>query len=112
LKSKFAIAILAVVIVTSNTWWAIKTLDNGISSTYSKASYETVSEHFEQTMAIAQVLTRPSVSKADVIAAASQSAKTPAPYEKLGYTWIGQIGLKFNQQGQLTHIITSEDEAK
>ena len=112
LSSKLVITVLSVALVSSNTWWAIKTFDSGISSTYLRASYETVDEQFQQIKAVAQVLTKPSAAKVDVISAASRSAKTTTPYEKLGYTWVGQIGLKFNSQGNLVHIITSEDEAR
>jgi hypothetical protein len=106
------IATLSALLVGSNAWWAYKALDGGISYTYLSASYETASELSEQTKAIVQVLTQPSASKPQVLAAAARAAKSSAPYEKLGYTWVGQLGLKFNEHGRLVHVITSEAEAQ
>lgn len=106
------IGILLVCLVGSNTWWAYRAIDDGISYTYLNASYDTAAELSEQTRAIVQVLTQPSALKPEVLAAAARASKAAAPYEKLGYTWVGQLGLKFNEQGRLVHVITSEAEAR
>jgi uncharacterized membrane protein len=112
LKSKLVISVLSVLLIGSNAWWAYAILDNGISYTHLKSSYEDMSELSEQLNAVVQLLTKSSPTKSDVLAAATRSSKTTMSYEKLGYTWIGQLGLKFDQQGRLVHVITNEDEAQ
>jgi uncharacterized membrane protein len=111
-KSTFAIVTLSALLVGSNAWWAVKVMDGAISYTYLSASYDTASALSEQTKALVQVLTQPAASKSEILAAVERTAKTTDSYEKVGYTWVGQLGLKFNEQGRLVHVITSEDEAK
>jgi hypothetical protein len=99
-------------LVATNFWWGYRALDGGVSYTYLKASYDTESELLRQTKAVLGVLAGPSASKSAVLSAAQAAAPGVSMHEKLGYTWVGQLGLKFNEQGRVVHAITSEQEAQ
>jgi hypothetical protein len=111
-KATVAIVGLAALLLGSNVWWAFKVLDGGVSYTYLRASHDSTAEMLAQLRAVLDVLTEKSASRSEVLAAAQSAASGATPYEKLGYTWVGQVGLKFNEQGRLSRVITSEQEAK
>jgi hypothetical protein len=106
------IGLLAALLVFTNLWWGYRVLDGGVSYTYLKDSYDTEAELLRQTKAILSVTAVSSASKAEVLAAAQAAAPGAATHEKLGYTWVGQLGLKFNEQGRVIHAISSEQEAR
>jgi hypothetical protein len=105
------IGFLLALLVGTNLWWSSRVLDGGFSYTYLKPSYDTQAELLRQTTAILNVAAKLNGSMAKVLAAAQSAAPGVAMHEKLGYTWVGQLGLKFNEQGRVIHVITSEQEA-
>ncbi len=111
-KTTLAIGALTIGIIASNVWWATKVLDGGISYTYLKASNDTATEQLNQTMAVLNSLTKENASKQDIVAAARGGASDTTEYEKLGYLWVGQIGLKFNESGRLIKVVTNESDAQ
>jgi hypothetical protein len=111
-RATVAIVVLVTLLLGSNLWWAFKVLDGGVSYTYLRASHDSAAELLVQMRAVLDVLTQKSASRSEVLTAVQSAASGATPYEKLGNTWVGQLGLKFNEQGRLSHIITSEQEAK
>ena len=55
------------------------------------------------------VVARPGVSRSEVIAAAKQSSTDKDSFEKDGFIWVGKIGLRFNDNGQLVKAEKSWD---
>jgi hypothetical protein len=108
-KATAVIGALVLILVGSNLWWASRVLDAGISLTYARASEETTSELLTQTLAVLPVVARTGVSREQVVAAARITKDRVEPYEKEGYVWVGQLGLKFNPQGQFEKAIAGPE---
>ena len=104
IRSKTVIAALALALVASNAWWAYQAIDNGITRSYAEVSYSTTSELLKQTVAILNLDVSSNPKREHIIRAAQLGDPTNAPFEKEGYLWVGQLGLRFNEQGQLTKV--------
>ena len=111
-RYKVASGVLAIALVGSNVWWAMKSLDEGITRTYLKASVDQTAEQLAQAIALLPVVARPGATRAQVISAASTGAMPLDPYEKGGFLWVGSLGLKFNSDGQLEHVTTVEKDSE
>ena len=106
-KCRVSVIALVVALVASNAWWATRVLDAGITQTYMTASFETTAELLNQTLAVLSVVAKPGVSRDEVITTAKSKGDTAAPFEKDGYVWVGQLGLRFNEQGRFIKATTS-----
>ena len=100
-RAKGAIVLLAVTLVASNLWWVYCLLDTGVTQTYMSVALDDNKQALAQTLALLPVVARPGVSRSEVLAAARSAEPSAAPFEKDGFVWVGQIGLKFNERGQL-----------
>lgn len=101
-RSSIAIAVLAAALVASNVWWAYLAIDRGISRAYLQATYDTDSALLKQALA---VLAKPAASKAEILAAVRGSTASGQPYDKDGFVWVGELGLKFDSYGHLVKAI-------
>jgi len=106
-KCRVSAIALVVALVASNAWWATRVLDAGIIQTYMTASFETTAELLNQTLAVLSVAAKPGVSRDEVITAAKSKSESAVPFEKDGYVWVGQLGLRFNEQGRFVKATTS-----
>jgi hypothetical protein len=95
------IVLLVVALLGSNAWWAYRTLDAGVTQTHLGASLDDNKQALAQTLALLPVVARAGVSRSDVVAGARLPGSQDQPFEKDGFVWVGKIGLKFNEQGQL-----------
>ena len=100
-RSKGVFVLLAVTLVASNLWWAYHLLDMGVAQTYMGVALDDNKQALAQTLALLPVVARPGVSRSEVLAAARAAEPSAAPFEKDGFVWVGEIGLKFNERGQL-----------
>jgi hypothetical protein len=100
-KSSFLMAALTVALVASNAFWLYKTVDSGVSYSYLNDSYQGARSTALQALAILPVATRVDSSQPEVVAAAAKAAGGADAFEKDGYTWVGNIGLKFDTAGRL-----------
>jgi hypothetical protein len=100
-RTSVAIAVLGAALVASNAWWAYKSVDRGISATYLDASYTTNTTLMQQALAVLSLTVQHNFKKSDVIAAAQAHSNVP-PFEKDGYVWVGDLGLQFDANGQLS----------
>jgi hypothetical protein len=108
-KAAIAISALVLTLVGSNLWWASRLLDAGITQTYARASQESTSELLIQTLAVLPVVAKAGASQAQVVEAARLANDRTEPYEKEGYVWVGQLGLKFSPQGQFQRAIAGAE---
>ena len=81
-RSKGAIVLLVVALVASNLWWAYRLLDTGVTQTYMGVAFDDNKQALAQTLALLPVVARPGERSS-------------------GRFWVGKIGLKFNERGQL-----------
>jgi hypothetical protein len=101
--------ILAALLIFTNGYWLYHTIDNGIRQTYQKVSSDNAYEELRQVRAIMAVTLKGEVSRDAVISAATKAANNSAPFEKNGFTWVGQLGLKFNDAGKLIALANEGD---
>jgi hypothetical protein len=111
-RSTLTILGLSVALLVSNAWWFFKMLDAGITATYQGVSLEDTSEALAQSLAVIRAAVRPDATRAQIIAAATKAAKHPESFEKHGFLWIGQLGLKFNDSGRLQSVATSGEPSQ
>ena len=104
---KKVIWLLTIMLVASNTWWAYQLVGAGVSATYRDQSLQEHRGALAQALAILPVAVRIESTRTEVIEAAQQSAPNGEPFEKDGYTWIGHIGLRFDQNGRLAELVPS-----
>jgi hypothetical protein len=109
-RSRITIILLAVALVASNAWWAYRLLDAGMSQTYLRASYDTTSEVLTQTLAVLPVVAKPGASRAEILAAARIPNDLVGPFEKEGFVWVGQLGLKFDEHGRFVKAVAGPQE--
>ncbi len=99
---RLTIVLLVIALVGSNAWWAYRTLDASVTQSYIGASLDDNKQALTQTLALLPVAARAGVSRSEILAAARLPGSEDEPYEKDGFVWVGKIGLKFHEQGQLT----------
>jgi hypothetical protein len=105
-RSSIAITVLGVALIASNAWWANKSIDRGISAGYLDASFTTNTTLMQQALAVLALTVQRNFKKSDVISAA-QAPSNVAPFEKDGYLWVGDLGLQFNAEGQLSNVVAA-----
>src|SRR5687768_14421581 len=93
--------VLAIALVGTNAWWAYNSIDRGISLAYLQLSYATESELLKQSLSVLNASASSSVTRDQILQAAQLNDPTNAPFEKEGYVWVGQLGLKFGSDGKL-----------
>lgn len=106
-KPALAIVLLGLALVASNVWWAYRALDAGISYTYLSVSAEESQQGLAQALAIIKATANHGATRAEVIAAAKKAAPGLEPFEKEGYLWVGSLGLRFNEAGQLVEAVSA-----
>ena len=100
-KTKIIIIALIIAIVASNGWWAYRLLDTGVTLTYTGVSLEDNKQALSQALALLPVVAEQGVTREKIIRAAHLPGDKFEPFEKDGFVWVGKIGLKFNDRGQL-----------
>ena len=108
--STAVIAILFALLVASNAWWAYHAIDAGVTATYQQESFRSTQEALAQALAVLPVAASPTATKEQVILAARRGPGGPASYdtfEKDGFTWVGQLGLRFDDAGRLVEASPS-----
>lgn len=108
MKKNIIILVLTLGLVTSNVWWAYRVLGAGVSYTYQDDSLRLIQEALQQSLAIIKASSSPRATRESVLAAAMKSASAPVdPFEKDGHIWVGSIGLKFSEKGELVEAVPS-----
>lgn len=98
------ITILVVVLIASNAWWFYCLIDAGVTQAHTADSRNDNQQALRQALSLLPVVARPRVSRSEVVAAARLPGDSTVPFEKEGYVWVGRLGLKFNDQGQLVEV--------
>ena len=103
-RCKLAVAVLLLVLLASNAWWAYALFDAGMSRSYLGAALDDNRIALAQVIALSGESARVGASRESMIAAAASAAAAAEPFEKDGYLWIDRVGLKFDQDGRLIDI--------
>jgi hypothetical protein len=100
-KTTVAIGLLSGALVATNVWWAYQLLDSGVTLTYQEDSLRMNERALSQALAVIRVVAAPEAKREDVIAAVTAAAHdTSEPFEKEGYLWVGDLGLRFSDTGR------------
>jgi hypothetical protein len=103
-RSQRGVVVLIVLLVGTNAWWAYRTLDNGVTQTYLNDSMEHASRGFNQAVAILPLVAR-GANRDEIVSAARQASKLDSPpFEKDGYVFVGELGLKFDSAGKFLEV--------
>jgi hypothetical protein len=95
-----AIVGLSVLLVASNLFWVYTVLDGGVSFTYLQSSYDNARGTALQAIAVSAEVARSTATRQSVIDAAAQIQPGVDPFEKEGFVWVGDIGLRFDDTGK------------
>jgi hypothetical protein len=68
-------------------------------------AYETTSELLTQTLAVLPVVGKEGATRNEIVTAARVPNDRTEPYEKEGFVWVGQLGLKFNTRGKFEKAV-------
>ena len=109
-RSRAVIGSLALALVASNAWWSYRLVDAGITQTYMRVTIDDTAKVLRQTLALLPVAARPGISRAEVIAVARLHDSTES-FEEEGFVWVGQLGLRFDDQGILSEVVDGPDKA-
>ena len=110
-KLRTTVFLLSLGLVVSNVWWAYHSLDEGITLAYFQESYRVRSHLLAQTVAILPIVAEPGASQAEITTAAQLQNNRINPHEKDGFVWVGQLGLQFNDEGQLVKVVAGINDA-
>ena len=80
-------------------------MEAGVSYTYQGVSLELSRESLSRALAIIRVPGACDASRRQVIKAAQQASPSVAPFEKEGYVWMGELGLRFDASGHLVEVM-------
>ncbi|RIX47530.1 MAG: hypothetical protein D3M94_07605 [Rhodocyclales bacterium GT-UBC] len=105
-RTTVSISLLVLALVVTNAWWAYRLLDAGVSYTYQGVSLEENQQALSQALAIIKVLGANKASREQVVEAAQKSWPSTEPFEKDGYFWVGRLGLRFNETGNLVEAVS------
>jgi hypothetical protein len=100
-RSTVVIAGLFALLVGSNALWLYALVDAGVSHSYLQSSHATARATAVQALGLLPEVARPGISRQDLIEAAQRMRPGSEAYEKEGFVWIGDIGLRFDGTGRL-----------
>jgi hypothetical protein len=100
---KIWLVILSLSLLLSNLWWLYRSIDFGVTHTYAMAQCESDRFALSQLEAILPVALNPGHTQEQIVSAVHIDAED-SPFEKEGYLWVGQLGLKFDASGRLAQV--------
>lgn len=96
--------LLALLLVTSNAWWAYQAFDQGVSLAHAKVSLEGNARALDETFALMPMILAGDTSQNTLLGHLESKAGVEDTFEKDGFFWTGRIGLKFDEDRRLTEI--------
>ncbi len=103
---KLAVAVLVVLLLVSNAWWAYVFIDSRVSHGYQSHELEQYRQAMLEALALLPVAASPTATRREVVEAAQRrAAYSVEPFEKDGYVWVGRLGLKFDGKGRLVEAV-------
>ncbi len=100
-RSTIAILGLSVLLVASNVFWVYAFIDASVTYTYLQNSFENARGTALQALALLPEVARSSATRESAIEAARRVQPDSEPFEKEGFVWVGDIGLRFDSAGTL-----------
>jgi len=99
--STIAILGLSAGLIATNVFWLYKMVDAGISYTYLQTSYNDARGTALQALALLPEVARQSTTRQAAIDVVQRVQPGSMLFEKDGFVWVGDIGLRFDSAGRL-----------
>lgn len=106
-RATLTTALLLVLLLATNACWAYQALDTGVTMTHREETFRLTHKGLVQALAILPLVADSSSSPEQIIAAAGQASSDSEPFHKEGFTWVGSLGLRFNDEGRLVEAVPS-----
>jgi hypothetical protein len=103
-SQKLIIGLLGIFLVASNVFWVYTTFDNGITLTYTEDSLRHSANSVNELVAVIPLVAKGEKREAIISAAVKATKLEVEPFEKEGYTWVLDLGFKFNEAGNLVSV--------
>ncbi|MEQ8269318.1 hypothetical protein [Algiphilus sp.] len=103
-RSNLTTVLLVGGLIVSNAWWAFSALDSGVTYTYQQDQLQLERESVTQLLAVSNAIAGGATTKEELVVVASQTANTPLAFEKGGFVWVGAIGLRFDESGEIIEL--------
>ncbi|HEX6592904.1 MAG TPA: hypothetical protein VF050_12985 [Moraxellaceae bacterium] len=103
-RKKVALAAVITGLMITNLLAIHAAVDCGISLTYLDDSATHSGMALQQTRAILPLVAKGAERQAIVQAVQATQTAPVAPFEKDGYLWVGELGLKFDQDGHFLEL--------
>ena len=103
-RSTVAIVTLSVALAATNLWWFYHAVDSGSAAADRESQYQLEHEALAQALAVLPVAARTDSTPAEVLAAAAKAASHKGSFQKDGFTWVGELGLRFGDGGRLSAV--------
>ena len=108
-RNTLVITLPSIFLIGSNLVWAYMMVDDGVSYSYLEDSYNHARRTAVQAIAVISAASRDSATRQSVIDAASSAGSGGRIFEKDGFVWVGDIGLRFNEAGRLVEARPAVD---
>lgn len=99
---KWIITILITLLFTTNAFWLYSAIDNGVTVSYRDQQIHEIDETRKQLMASLPEIAN-NLSKEEIIKITKKHTNQK-PYEKNGCSWVGWLGLKFDETKKLQSV--------
>ena len=93
---------LGALLILSNLWWLYVTFDNAVTAHYRDDQLSVTQRTLEDALELAP-LASTGLEKAALIAEAERLYEDDS-FEKDGCAWVGNLGLKFDDNQRLVHV--------
>jgi hypothetical protein len=103
-RTTIAILLLGAALVVTNVGWAYRALDCGVTVAYQSDSLGMHERALAQALAILRA-SSPQAKREDIVVSAAAATGATEPFEKDGYLWVGDLGLRFSETGRLVDVV-------
>lgn len=105
-RTTSAILALIVVLISTNAWWAYQLLDASVTLMYRDDSLRLNARALSQALAVIKVVSTADGKRDEIVSAVTTVAGDGTePFEKEGYLWVGDLGLRFSEDGRLLEAV-------
>jgi len=103
-RSTVAITMLSALLVASNVWWFVSSIDCGVTAAYREDALHNNEVALKQLLAIVPIASSIKSDPSAVIAAAKAAVPCGEQRNENGTTVVGRLGLRFGSDGRVIEV--------
>lgn len=107
-KAVVIITLLTAALIWSNLYWIYRAFDDDVTAAYREQMVTEYEQTTKQTFQIIGLLLKHQNGRSQILSGLSQTSDSE-PFDKDGYHWVGQVGLKFDDQDNLFEVLSSDE---